>query len=66
MWWSPGLLCGALFVVAVYTDTGRADQLWCWMVAVGIAILVDAALGIKQVKRPNPRTRTVYEQDPEG
>lgn len=64
MWWSPGLVCAALYAVTIYLDTGRVDQWWCVVGGILIMGFVDAALGIKQVTRKNPRTKKVYEQDP--
>lgn len=63
MWFSPGIVLGALIVFVVYEATGTTSHWWLWIVAVVAAGLLDAVLGFTQKTRPSFKRETYYERD---
>ena len=65
MWFSPGLLVGAILVLVIYLVTGTAAYWWLWLVALVLASIIDRWLGIVQTREVALKTRTIYvKEDP--
>ena len=60
MWFSPGMILGGVFIWLVYEFTGKTSFWWCWLIALGICVVVDVLLHVVVRDVPKVKTQRVY------
>lgn len=60
---SPGLCAGAFVLVLIYKWQGTLTMWWGWLLALVIAMLVDAMMGYQRIREPKVKTETRYASD---